>query len=532
MVVYNAIKIGNNLVTDGFSLSMKNTMGDNNSTGSFRIELQNRNGINSTKFNVGDVVTVYADTTMNPLTAVFPYTFDFTFGTPTKVGLFILEDIDYIGKEQDEKMILSGRDYGSKLQDVTIEPVVYSNQEVSLIVKNIISNEVTGITTTNVQVTTTTLSKKKYNHVNCYDAIKELAELSDFYFYVDVNMDLHFAPLSTVSSGIVLNSSNVTDGEILMTEQGMVNSIWVYGDRQLFAVPTETFIGDGTGSVFTTKYNPNNTLVKVSGAQKKGDVFNQLSTAISGQDYLVDYENSKIIFTSGTLPGNNIPGNLVNVTVDYQRSVPIVKQGDDDTSITSHGIKEDVVIDKNIKDPKTAVDIVNKTLQLKKSPFMQGTLRVQGVTNLTPGTTILVNLPQQNISSQVYTILEANYEFNPENNFSEQVMTVKIADKVNTFVDTIKKIFLQLRKLEATDASDSDIISRLKSATGSAGLRVSSWQVLNRGGGLGSSFIVGVTPKATGPTYGARLGSTVANGICFLGDSRSALTVLQSGGEV
>jgi len=522
VVVTQALIVGNDIVTDIITLNVRKSQGENSSVGSFMATIDNRNGVNSSKFNVGEEVKIYSDTT-NVLEGVFDYTFDFTFADPQIIGIFLLEEISFSGEGQTETVTLRGRDFTSKLQDITIEPVVYNNTEVSAIVDDIMANEVPSISTNNVTVTTTTLNRKRYNHTNVYDAIRELAELSDYYFYVDNQKDLNFKLKNTVSSGYTLDSTNVTQATFESSEQDMVNSVWVYGDRQLFSAPQDSFTGDGVGSVFTLTYKPSDTIVKVSGAIQKGAVLEMMKVPTSGQQYLIDYDQRQLIFTSGTEAGYNIPGSLVNITADYWRSTPIVKRGEDDASIEAHGIKEKIIIDKSIKDPLTARDIVKKTLALKSDPLAQGTLKIQGLVFLNPGDTILVNLPYHNINNQTYTILETTYDFNPVNNLSEQVLTVKVANKINTMVDTIKQIMLDLRKLQADDADETDVITRLKQGTGSFGFRVKEWTVSTRS--VGSSFIL------SHPVLGD-LGSNVGTLQNYLGDSRTALSVVVSGGEV
>ena len=91
----------------------------------------------------------------------------------------------------------------------------------------------------------------------------------------------------------------------------------------------------------------------------------------------------KIIWTSGTTIGNNIPGSLVVSTVNYDRSVPIVKFGDEEPSIATYGPRSKVITDKNIKDPRQATDLVLATLGEYAYPSKQGDIKIQGVAPLT-----------------------------------------------------------------------------------------------------------------------------------------------------
>lgn len=521
MVIYPGVTIGGTAVYDIKRLTVIKSIGDNNSTSSFELVIPNRAGMNKSKYNIGDEVVVYVSSGGDPLSSIFTYTFDFTFqdtSTLEKIGLFILEDIDFGGRENDEWITLRGRDYTSLMMDSTIEPVVYTSQEVSLIVKDIMANEVSDVATTGVQATTVTLARKQYNHTNAFDAIKELAAIVDYYFYIDENKVLYFVPKESVSSGYTLDNSNVTASDFNNSTQDMVNTIWVYGDRTLVASPTQTFIGDGAGSVFTLTDNPHNTVVTVSGAQKKGGVLDIISVPISGQDYLVDYNDKQIVFTSGTAAGYNIPGSLVNINVDYQISRPIAKTGVNNASVNAYKKRELVINDKSIKDPSTARDIVTQTLAQKSLPFVEGRLSVNGVVSVVAGQTVLVNLPYKNQSNQTYTVLEARYNFNPKTMLSGDVLELRLSSKINNLVDKIKQLALDIKKLQAQDLSTSDTISRLESAEVSGGFIANIWYIKTRT--LGSSFIWGRS----------QLGSPYVPQK-YLGDSRSAFTIIASGVE-
>ncbi len=130
----------------------------------------------------------------------------------------------------------------------------------------------------------------------------------------------------------------------------------------------------------------------------------------------------------------------------------------------------------------------------------------------------------------MYEILEVKYIFTPKNNESDRVLTVKVSKRLKDVTDTIKQLILDVKKLQADDVDTSDVLSRLEFSIGSLGVKVSDWKVQTRT--LGSSFLLGVAPHGvTGPTFGGILGSVVASGINFLGDSRSALSIQRSGGD-
>lgn len=448
----------------------------------------------------------------------------------------LVEQIDYTGKGLDEKITIDGRDYAARLIDRTVEPEVYTNWEVGSIVRDIITKYTTDIGSTFVETTTTTLPRIAFRHIPVYDALRQLADLTTYTFYVDENRQLHFTTAGSVSSGYTFTAgSNLIEGDFLVDRESVYNQVWVYGDRYLDGYK-QTFTAGSPlgGSVFTLTYNPHNTEVTVSGTSgtftiQPGNIQNVNFTPPSGTKYLVGYDDKTIVFTSGTNYGHNIPASGQTITVNYKRSLPIVKVGDDETSKAAYSQRTKVTIDKDIKDPQTAQSIMESQLLSLNKPAIEGNLFLKGNYNLTPGQTAIINMPHYSISGQTYVIIGANYEFNKENNLAERVTDIKLNRRIGDVSDIIKKMMIDIKKLQAGDISDQDIITRFQYATGSLGLRTSGVQVWTRG--LGSSFILGKGYHGvTGPTFGGILGSITSSGISFLGDSRTGSTLAYSGG--
>jgi len=204
-----------------------------------------------------------------------------------------IEKIKFNGMGNTQTVTLSGRDYSAKLQDITIEPIVYSNSEISTIVTNILSQqEIIDITTTNVDVTTTTLQRMSFNQQSIFDAYSELAELAGFIFYVDENKDLHFEKKEFVSSGQEFNNTNITSSTFNNTREGMANRIWVYGDRYLSGF-TENLSTTGS-ETYTLLSKPHNTSISYQANTLKGSVEDITITPTSGTDYTVNFFDKQI----------------------------------------------------------------------------------------------------------------------------------------------------------------------------------------------------------------------------------------------
>lgn len=455
MVTYTKITISGLDVTDSTTASVTKSIGENNASSSFNLTLPNENGYNSNKYGLGDEVIVYADLGSNPPT--------------TRIFTGILEDIKPKGKGYKESIMLSGRDYTARLMDRTVEPEVYTNLPAGSIVRDIIVKYTNDISYSGVQDSATIVPRIAFNQKNVYDSIKQLADLADYNFYVDTSKDLHFEPKSSVSSGYTFYSGNTLSADFKEQRDTIYNQIWVYGDRYLDGYK-ETFTAGSPlgGSIFSLIYNPHNTEITVNGSIIQPGAIEQMSaTPGSNVKYLVNYDNKQITFTSGTSQGNNVPASGASVIVNYKRSLPIVKVGDNETSKAQYGTRVKIIQDKNIKDPLTAEQILASELDRNGEPIVQGTIEVQGVVDITPGQTAIVDFPNQGVDNKVYDIIEADYSLDKKSLLSDNVLTVKVNKKINDVTDTIKDILNQLKKIQSADISDSDVITRLQTSTGS-----------------------------------------------------------------
>jgi len=434
MVIYSKVTVAGNTQDSINNTTLKKSISDFNSTSSFIISINNHTGRYSSSFNLNDEVIIYADKGTNPPT--------------TKLFAGIIENISYKGDPNKEIIEISGRDYGAILQDLNIDPIVYKNQEVSIIINDIIVHIRSSITRNNVNTTETTLERVTFNHTNVFDSLIKLAELSGFFFYVDEDKDLHFEKKDDTPSG--LNIDNIiTASRFEINDDQIYNKIWAYGGRT-FTGANNKFTADGIGSEFTLDDNPHNTNVFVNDdLQSKGGIFNMDDPEYTTDlKYLVDFDRKGIIFVSGTSAGDNIPASGDIISIDYDRSKPIVTTNQDNTSIATYGTKEKVIIDKNILTFAEIDNMATSFLENNKDPKIQGTVSVKGIVDVTPGQTIVLNIPFENIVSQTYSILNAKYLFNPNNNLSENVLTLTLNKKIDNISDTIKSLILKQKELE------------------------------------------------------------------------------------
>ncbi|MEK7111793.1 MAG: hypothetical protein AAB875_00540, partial [Patescibacteria group bacterium] len=321
------------------------------------------------------------------------------------------------------------------------------------------------------------------------------------------------------------------------SRENFVNRVWVYGDRQLTHAPVNIFTQDASlGSVVTLTYNPHNTQVQSSafpGSTLIGGIFNMVTpNSVSGLDYLVNYEDRQIIMVSGTTAGySKIPPNGGSLVTNYDRSVPIAKFKEDTASINLYGPKEKIIVDKSIKDPATATSIVLTELE-NSTPLDEIELNLKGWFTFTPSQTVGVNIPNFNLSGTAIGILDVNYNFNPITIQNENVIQISLDNKITDITDQIVDLHRRLKQIEAGEIGIG-AITRLTSFTGSVLMVGSKFIVYTRF--VGSSFIFGGVSTGsilTGTTGSIRLGllGSSTGSVSFLGDSRSGLTFVTSGG--
>jgi hypothetical protein len=498
MVIYTKITVdGVQLNADSMKVDL--STGENNSSSTFTADLNNRCGYTLDSFSIGDEVVIYAHDDVNPPTQV--------------IFKGILEKIDMSGQETEDRLTLSGRDYSARLMDALISPEVYNNLEVSVIVKAVMARYVTGITTTNVATTATSVTHMSLVNISVFDALKQLGGLCNHYFYIDTNKDLHFQPNSVVSSGVTLNNTNILYSDFAQTTREIYNSVYVYGSTVLTKWFNQ-FTGDGAGSVFLLDYRPHNTAVEVNGVLQKGDIYEFNVEAEPKVNYLVDFDQKKIIFVSGT--GNySIPGVGSLIDITYDRSSPLMKYDEDAASIAAYGKKTKIITDTNITEATEAQSLATYTVDEYASPRLEGNISIKGVFSLIPGNTVNVVLANENIN-QAFEIVSVTYDLNPRTILAEEVFTIRVSQKVLDLSDTLKQMMMDIKRLQMKDLSE--VSTRLEIDTANFDLKDSIWYVKTRT--IGNSFILGH------PVNG------MMNSIYELGSAGAgAWTIVKSGGD-
>jgi len=120
-----------------------------------------------------------------------------------------------------------------------------------------------------------------------------------------------------------------------------------------------------------------------------------------------------------------------------------------------------------------------------------GTVRVNSssIARLTVGNTIIINLPNEGIVSEEFQIIGVEYDITTRNLLADEVVLVRVSQKVTDMIDILKNQILALRQLQAQEIDTTDVYTQLLQYERSGLAFVKSWYVYSRT--INNSFILG-----------------------------------------
>ena len=132
----------------------------------------------------------------------------------------------------------------------------YDTQTLHDIVEDIRADELSGEAITKADVQTgPTLSKAVFNYSSVTEVFNELAEVSGWEWWIDVDKGLHFVPEGTSTAPMDLDSDNLYLDLTVTRERGDYRNVqYVRAGLDVTDERTETFVGDGENITFNTAY--------------------------------------------------------------------------------------------------------------------------------------------------------------------------------------------------------------------------------------------------------------------------------------
>lgn len=242
----------------------------------------------------------------------------------------------------------------------------FDNMAAGAIVRSIIDDELDGegFTYTNV-LDGITVKRAVFNYDTATKAIDKLAELTGYFWFIDVDKDIHFCPRETNLAPFVLGDTagNHETLTVIRDRESYVNRLYVRAGTELSASRVDEFSGDNKRTSFSLALPCGKVpAIQVDDVTKTVGI-GGLDT---GKDWYWNKGSSSIYQDSG---GSVLtPSNTLEVT--YQGLIPIIVLSDLSDEITEriaveggNGLYEGLLDDTSIDDRDLATDLANAHLR-------------------------------------------------------------------------------------------------------------------------------------------------------------------------
>ena len=227
---------------------------------------------------------------------------------------------------------------------------VYESETIQDIIDDIITNYTDGSFTANSIETSLTIDKIVFNQINVNKALKRLARLVGYHWYVDYDKDIHFFSKYTYNApfNITDDSGNYIYESLIRESDGsqIVNQVKVRGgeyDGDLFT-DTITINGNTTKTVLLP-YKFSNLTVKVNGTSQTVGI--DFLDDESAYDVLYNYQEKTLKWSSALSDGDE-------VEFSGNPKVPVLAIAQDSSSLNQYGKVEKLIRDKSIEDLTSA----------------------------------------------------------------------------------------------------------------------------------------------------------------------------------
>lgn len=332
----------------------------------------------------------------------------------------------------------------------------YDNTTVNVIIADLIANYATDFTGVNVDADVA-VTQIAFNRVTMSQALQTLADLINYYWYVDYDKDIHFfsketelAPfnLSSEAGNHNWNSLNITDDFSQIR-----NQIYVVGGEYEADSRSESYIADGEQRQFPLAYKFKTiTSVSVNSVE--------MTVGVDGFDSEDDfqvfwnYTGKYIRFKESNYPDINDVFEVVGTPL-----FPVIVKVSDVTSIAEYGLYEFKIIDKNIASRTDAIARGVAELQAYKDSINEGSF-VTMTYGLRSGQLINVNIGDTNEDFIIQSVSMSMVDpFNPKWNVkiatTRTLGIIQFLQKYLVIEDDIKEGETLLELQQLADSSES-----------------------------------------------------------------------------
>jgi hypothetical protein len=334
----------------------------------------------------------------------------------------------------------------------------YLSETVNDIIADILTTFTDG-TFTDTHVNCDTLIESiNFNYLPVSKALEKIISIvGNFDWYVDYEKDIHFFNNTTESSAfdITDTSGNYVFNSLIYKEDitQLKNDVIIRGGLLTSETPrTEYLDGDGTKTIFAlaTKFAKLPT-VTVNAVSKTVGV--DFLDDPSSFDLLWNYNEKSLKFTSAPASGT------ANIVVVEYPKYPLIVQKSDESSISTYGVAQSIIVDKTITDLDTAnlratVELLQYSQPLKTATFSTYTK------GLITGQTINIQSNIRNID--VYLKIQNIRKSFSTPTGSTMLFNISCVNNEDLGINDIWTRLLVKNQSDQIDISEDEYISRIR----------------------------------------------------------------------
>ena len=328
----------------------------------------------------------------------------------------------------------------------------YEDKTIEYIIKDFFDTYVTGYTYVNVDCTFE-IEKIVFNQITIIQALKRLAEIVKYEFYVDADKDLHFFQKFTNSAPFDLTDTDT---------KSIKGSLDIKFDGSQIANLVKVRGGEYNGSTFEE--------VKTAGAgQKSFETKNKMSglevwldtgagyvaktigqefvDTFDDYDVLQNYQDQSFRFESALVAGD---------LVKYSGlpKIRVLVSGDDPASIAIYGKRQKIIQDTSIEDNATARQRASAEIGAYKDPLINAKFKTY-TAGLRSGQLIKITNTKFDVEAD-FLIKKVVFKTYTENSYIYQA-TLTTARQYE-----LVEILMKLLEPDAVKADDNETAEKLK----------------------------------------------------------------------
>ena len=273
----------------------------------------------------------------------------------------------------------------------------YTNETVADIIDDIVDTYLTDLGYTNVNVDCDqVIDYIAFNYEYPSKVLQQLAQLVNFDWYVDHDMDIHFFAKDATEAPFSLTDDNgnyyIDSLTIKKDATKLKNVITVRGGQYLGDSYTESYVADGTQLTFPLVNKYNSVTVTVNAVSKTVGIAN--IDSLDDFDCLYNFQEKSLTFKPATKPSAT---HVVAVTgMPY---IPVLTRKTDNDSFLTYGIFEFKIVDSSINTKSAARDRAQAELNLYADALDEGSFETS-LNGLEVGQLISVQSTFRNIDEQ------------------------------------------------------------------------------------------------------------------------------------